>query len=504
MRRNMIVSCRQITIFLILLLWFFPTRIILANDIATFERGNDLLRKQNYPEALSAYETFVKENPEHHLVPAALWTIASIYFIINNDYESAAGLFQKIVNDNMDTEWEIFAYDRLGYCLEEQEKWKEAAEVYGPAVRKLSTSSDDVVTVAWINGLKNRLLSCYRNMQDHESIILTYQEILSENPAAPSAPEDQYNLAQAYLDINDSKEAAKNFVMVVERYPVSNYAQRVQTEHAEVLNSELGYDWVPFSTFQSALRFSQRGQYEEALARFDEVIEVKRNKGMAYAARFQKELIEYRQSGDAAVLREKVTSNRDDYPYGLGGVRVDQLNNLLEGIIEAQGTLASNPEESGAYAQMGQCYYLTQAYYYAVEACKQGMGIAPDNSFFHNMLGYSYMGLQQYDDAISAFQGLIDVAPEDPNSYDSMAEGYYQKGDTTTAIQFYERALATDSSFSNSYYMLGQIYYEHGQNEKAIVHLQRYLEIDPNGFRAQNAQSLLDQLNPPSPNDDEP
>ncbi|UCG93103.1 MAG: tetratricopeptide repeat protein, partial [candidate division WOR-3 bacterium] len=383
-------------------------------------------------------------------------------------------------------------------------KWKEAAAVYEPAVRKLLTSSNDVVTVAWINGLKNRLLSCYRNTQDHESIILTYQEILSENPAAPSAPEDQYNLAQAYLDINDTKQAAKNFILVVERYPVSNYAQRVETEHADVLDSELGYDWVPFSTFRSALRLSQTGQYEEALAQFDEVIEVKRNKGMAYAARFQKELIEYRKNGDAAVLREKLAANRDDYPYGLGGVLVDQLNNLLGGIIEAQEVLVSNPEDVGAYVQMGQCYYFTQAYYRAIEAYKNGVGIAPDNSYFHNMLGYSYMSLQQYDEAVSAFQNLIDVAPDDPNSYDSMAEGYYLKGDTTTAIQFYERALATDSGFSNPYYMLGQIYYERGQNEKAVAHLERYLEIDTGGFRAQDAQNLLDQLNPPSSNDDEP
>lgn len=486
------------------ILFLLPVCIILADEVSLFEYANELLREQKYAEAVGAYAEFLEASPEHRLAPAAKWTMANIYLVINNDYESAAGLFQKIVDGNLNTEWEVFAYDRLGYCLEEQEKWKEAAGVYEPAVRKLSTASDGVVTAAWINGLKNRLISCYRTAQDHESIILTYREILSENPAAPSAPEDQYNLAQTYLDINNSKAAAENFVLVVERYPASDYAQRVSTEHAEMLTSQLGYDWVPFATFQSALRLSQTGQYEEALTQFDEVLEVKRNKGMAYAVRFQKELIEYRKSGDAAALREKVASSDDDYPYGLGGVRVDQLDNFLGGIIEAQDALAANSEDVGGYVQMGQCYYFTQAYYRAIEAYEKGVAIAPDNSYFYNMLGYSYINLQQYDDAISAFQDLIDVAPEDPNSYDSMAEGYYLKGDTTAAIQFYERALATDSSFSNSYYMLGQIYYERGQNEKAIAHLERYLEIDTGGFRAQNAQSLLDQLNPAASSDDEP
>ncbi|KPK63712.1 hypothetical protein AMJ83_05795 [candidate division WOR_3 bacterium SM23_42] len=486
------------------LLFLLPICIILADDMSPFEYANELLWEQNYSEAVSAYAKFLEANPNHRLAPAARWTIANIYLVMNNDYISAAGLFQKIVNGNLNTEWEIFAYDRLGYCLEEQEKWKEAAEVYEPAVRKLSTSRDDVVTTAWINGLKNRLLSCYRTTQDHESIILTYQGILSENPAAPSAPEDQYNLAQTYLDINNSTAAAENFVLVVERYPVSDYAQRVHTEHADVLTSQVGYDWAPFSTFQSGLSLSQTGQYAEALTQFDQVLEVKRNKGMAYAARFQQELIEYRKSGDAVALREKIASSRDDYPYGLGGVRVDQLDNLLGGIIEAQDGLAANPEDVGGYVQMGQCYYFTQAYYRAIEVYEKGVAIAPDNSYFHNMLGYSYMNLQQYDEAISAFQRLIDIAPEDPNSYDSMAEGYCLKGDTTVAMQFYERALATDSSFSNPYFMLGQIYYERGQNEKAVAHLRRYLEIDAGGFRSQDAQRLLEQLNPPSSNDDEP
>ena len=499
MRKNL--SNSAVVPFILVLL---PVCISLADDVSVFEHANELLREQNYSEAVSTYTRFLEANPSHRLAPAAKWAIANIYLVINNEYESAAGLFQTIVNGNLSTEWEIFAYDRLGYCLEEQEKWKEAAAVYEPMVRRLLASNDDFVTAAWISGLKNRLLSCYRTTQDHESIILTYQGILSENPAAPSAPEDQYNLAQTYLNINNSKAAAENFVLVVERYPVSDYAQRVNTEYAEMLTSQLGYDWTPFSTFQSALSLSQTGQYVEALSQFEEVLKVERNQGMTYAARFQKELIEYRKSGDAAVLRQKIALSRDEYPYGLGGVRVDQLDNLLGGIIEAQDALAASPDDIGGYVQMGQCYYFTQAYYRAIEAYQKGVAIAPDNAYLHNMLGYSYMNLQQYDEAIAAFQSLIDVAPEDPNSYDSMAEGHYLKGDTTAAIQFYERALATDSSFSNPYFMLGQIYYERGQNETAIAHLQRYLEIDAGGFRSQDAQRLLEQLNPPSSNDNEP
>ncbi len=503
MRDNLICIYKRASILLILMLWFFPTRIIFADDTALFERGNDLLREQDYSEALRAYQAFIEKNPEHRLIPAAQWTMANIYLSINNDYGRAGKLYQRIIKENLDTEWEICSYDRLGHCFEEQQKWKEAAEVYKPAIQKISTLNDDAANQARINRLKERLLLSYQNMKDHEGIIRTYKEILADNPAAPSAPEDQFNLGQAYLDMDDPKKAAENFVLVVERYPTTLFAQRVQSEHAELLASRYDYDWTPFSTFQSALELSQTGQYDEALAQFDEVSDAKHDTEMAHAVRFQKELIEYRKTGDAAAFIGKIDSSRDDYPYGFGGVRVDLLNYYLRGIVEAQENLETNPEDVGAYAQMGQCYYQTRAYYSGIETYKKAIAVAPDNTNLHNMLGYCYTAVQKYDDAISTFQQLIDVAPDDPNSYDSMAEAYYTKGDTTVAIQFYQKSLTVDSSFTNPYYMLGRIYQELGQNEKGMEHLERYLELDPGGYQAQNAQNLLNQMNPPSSGDEE-
>lgn len=498
MIRNMRLPYRSIIIAWILLLWLFPARIIWADDIAMFEIGNNLLRQHEYTEALSAYETFAKENPKHRLTPAAKWTMANIYMVINNDYESAIELFQSIISENVDTEWEFSSYDRLGSCFEAQQKWEDAAAVYQPAIQKLSISSEDAVTQARVRGYRIRLLSCYRNMNDHESVISIYQKTLAEDPAALSAAEDQFNLSQAYMDVQNMKEAAKNYVLVVERYPASNYAQRVQSEQTDLLTSQLDYDWTPFSTFLSAQTLSRTGQYEEALTQFDEIIETKRNAGMAYAARFQKELIEFRKNGDAAAFMEKIDSSRNEYPYGFGGVRVDQLNYYLGGIVEAQGNLETNPEDIGAYMQMGQCYYVTQAYNFGIETFKKAITIAPNTLNLYNMLSYCYLGVLKYDEAISTFQKLIDNAPNDPNSYDSMAEGYYYKGDTTMAIQFYQKSLGVDSSFTNPYYMLGRIYQEQGQNEKAVEHLEKYLELDPGGYQSQNVQNLLNQLNPPS------
>ncbi len=483
------------------LLCFLPAQTASSSTTAAFLQGNDLVLERNYAEALRAYDTFVKENPQHYLVPAALWTMANIYFAINADYENAAELYRRVATDNAGTEWEYFAYDRLGTCYEAQQDWKEAVDIYQSAVGRLSGSGEDDARLR-IAQLRGSMISCYQNMNDHKSLIRVYEEMLADDPTAASAPENQFNLAHAYLDMEDLDQAAQNFVVVVERYPTTQHAQRVQSEHAELLASQYDYDWTPFNTFWSALRLSQTGHYDEARAEFDKVLEAKENTDMVYAVNLQKELIEYRENGDATALMEKVASSREDYPYGLGGVSIDGLNAVLQDIVEAQEVLISNPEDVGTYARIAFGYYQTRAYHHGIETYKKAIEIAPDNAGLYNMLGYCYISLQDYVDAINTFEQLVAVAPDDPNSYDSMAEAYYTKGDTTMAIQFYQKSLSVDSTFTNPYYMLGRIYQEQGQSDRAIENLERYLELDPGGFQAQNAQNLLNQMYPP-PSDDE-
>lgn len=465
-----------------------------------FARGNDLLLEGKYAEALSAFGTFVKENPDHRLIPAATWTMANIYLTIEKNYEKAADLFQNMLDEYEDTEWESFGYDRLGSCFEAEENWSQAADVYKTATKKLQIFSDDPETQARNREIKGKALLCYQNLNDYDSIIAMYKENLADNPATSTAPEDQFNLAQTYVTLENPKKAAENFALVVERYPASSFAQRVHTEQVDLLTSELGYDWALYSTFQSAQELGRTGKYDEALDKFEEVMNADPQSGLAIGASIQKQIIDYRMTGEVAPIMEILNADRDTNPYGPGGVPVDRWNNLLRMITNAQQTIETNPDDTGQYIRMSLGYYQTGAYHPGVEVLKKAIAIAPNTPNACNMLGYCYLGVQEYDEAINAFRQLIEIAPDDPNSYDSMAEGCYLKGDTTMAIEFYQKSLATDSSFSNPHYQLGRIFQEQGLKDKAIGHLEKYLEMNADGFQAQNAQRMLEQLKP-SPSD---
>jgi len=495
MREKKIATWKTLSTAMLVLLFLCPGSILWADEIANFERGNQLLEEQNYDEALTAYRSFVDQNPDHHLTAAARWNMANIYMTMKEDYEKAAPLFQTIIDQHPDSEWGIFASHRLGRCREAREEWALAAEAYQPTVRRLSAIDQAAVTAAWTGELKRRLIASYRNAGEHQRIIGLYEEVLSENPAAPSAPEDQFHLARAFLETDELEEASENFILVVERYPASPFARQVHQEHADLVSEQLGYRWEMFAAFQSGQELLRASQFDEAAARFDEVIEGA-PVAMADAAAFQKYLIEYQRTGNAVALRGRIATGRERYPFGFGGVPVDGLNDVLRDIIRTQETLDSNPGDAAAYQQLGIGYYRTRAYQFGMDAYREAITIDPQNPLAHNMLGYCCVGAGKLEEAVSAFHQLVEVAPEDPNSYDSLAEGYYELGDTTSAIQYYQQALAVDSTFSNSYFMLGTISQERDRRDEAIAYFEKYLELDPGGFQSQGARAQLEELRP--------
>ena len=471
-----------------------PACVLGATAQEIFDQAGDLLQMQRYRDAMTAYELFIYEYPDHHLVPAAKWAMANIHFAVDADYSKAALIYQNIISKHPDTGWEIFSIDRLGMCYEEQEKWVDAAALYEKGLQRLNTESHASLAQEWTGVFRTRLLDAYRSMNDTENMIRIFEEALADDRAAPSAPNDQFDLGVVYLEMNESKKAAENFAMVVDRYPFSESARRVENEYADLLIAELTYDWATFNTFQSCVRLSQTGHYEEALEGFNEIVSGNPGTGMYHAARFQSELVEFRRSGDARALRDKLTV-ADEYPFGFGGVNATRFLELLDRIIEAEEVIGENPEDVGAYSGMAFTFYQVQAFRPAIKAYKQAISIAPDNTVLHNMLGYCYIGVEAFDDAIEAFEQLIEISPEDPNSYDSMAEAYYVMGDTAKAIDYYQQSLSIDSSFTNPYYMLGEIHNGMEKYDEARSFLQRYLDLDPEGFRAEAAQNLLGEMN---------
>jgi len=464
------------------------------DSLNVFDHANRLLESKRYDEALKAYEFFLHENPDHHLVPAAKWAIANIFYTVKQDYHKAAIVYQNLISKHRDTGWEIFSFDRLGLCYEKQDKWEEAAKAYQSALERLTEPVHSELAVEWTQIFASRLVGNYRRIGDPASIVSFYENSLARNPGAQWAPQYQFELAGVHLEMNQPLEAARTYAMVVDRYPLSVYAERVNSERATLLAAQLDYDWQPFSIFRKSVELSQSGRFDEAQEGFDLVIESKVGTGMEHAARFQKELNVFRRTGDAVALRSLLRTKQDDFPYGFGGIDEERLSNIIDVIAEAKRVIRSDPEDHAAYRLMASAYYETKAYHPAITAYTKAIELDPGNNELYNMLGYCYIGIGAYDEAIEILSKSLESAPDDPNSYDSMAEAYFKKGDRKQAIRYYEKAISVDADFAHPYYMLGEIYHGMGKDDLARDYLQRYLDLDPNGFRAEAAHTMLDGI----------
>lgn len=483
-------SAWQVLITFVLLLWWFSP--ILSTEMpGWFEQANKFLNKQDYQKALMAYDTFIKRNPEDHRIPAARWSMAKIFLVKEKNYSRAAALFQEIIKENPGTEWELFAYDPLGKCFEVLQEWQKAVDAYQSMINKLSGYSGGDDTEGRVFELKRRLLNCFQQMKAPNRSIAMYQEFLSENPASPFAADDQFQLAKALLETKQPKAAAENFLLVVEHYPASVQAGKVRSTQADLLQSQLNYDWVAFTSFQAGLELSSKGNFVEALAKFDEVIRIKPNSGLTNAANFQKHIVQFRKTGDPYPLRKEIYAGGEKYPFGFGGEDIGEWKPWIKDIIEAKKQLSAHQDQVESYLGAAWTYFWPKAYHQTIQLLDKAKTIDPDSPDIYRLLGRCFIALQRINEAISAFQKAVDLEPDNAVSYVRLAVAYNVKGDKLKAITLIKKALSMSANLDFAYLMLGNIYYQLGQKKEAVASLEKCSQLNPENQYALNLLNTI-------------
>ncbi|MBN1542227.1 tetratricopeptide repeat protein [candidate division KSB1 bacterium] len=457
-------------------------------------RGNTCLQSGKHAEAIAVFDSLVLFNPSNPFVPVALWNTANIYWLQWNDPLRGAETYQQIIDGYPDSEWSLFAYQRLGECLEKQQYWSSAAESYKTLLHKISHLRDHPFGRAEITSIKQHLLTCYRNTDDKNGALNLYLDFLSQDSLSYAAAENQFGLAQVYLELEKTQQAARQFARLIDRYPASPFALQVQDAHSALLEKELNFDWSRFSSFIQGISNSRIGRFEEADSIFNRIIRDDPGSDFASAATLQKEVLEFRRDCDPNRLLSKLGAFRRNNPHGYSGVNLDDLRIHLQDLKLLKETIAGQPDQVDPLIQAAWICYRLASYPCGIRLLETAATLDPEVPEVYHALGYFYLACGNSDAAIGMFEKMTKVAPENPNSWDSLAEGYYIKGDKTTAAEFYQKALALDTGFSNAGFMLGRIYHEIGEKELAVVTLKKYLALDPGSLHATEAQQILASL----------
>ena len=149
-----------------------------------------------------------------------------------------------------------------------------------------------------------------------------------------------------------------------------------------------------------------RGEYQKAIAEYDEALRLKPDDADAYAAR--------------------------------GLVHYD-LGEYQKAIADYDEALLLKPSYARAYGNRCRAYSHLGQYQRAIADCDRAVGLAPDGDYAHDSRGEAYTYAGRYEDAVSDFNVAIDLSP-DGIHFLGRALAYYRWGEYKSAASDYNVA----------------------------------------------------------------
>lgn len=201
---------------------------------------------------------------------------------------------------------------------------------------------------------------------------------------------------------------------------------------------------------QSAFRLVSKGDYDLAIAAYDEAIGLDPNSAYLFEAR-----------GDA---------------YRSKGAYHSAILNYNEAI-------RLNPREAGYFIARATACDVTGRYDQAIADYSKAIKLDPTDEEFFNWRGDAYSAKSDYDQAIADYDVAINLAPNDAHAFFKRAEAFEKKGQFEDAIAGYSEAIRFgDPADVLPHYRRGLLYSALGQQEHAIADYAEAMQLDSNGL----------------------
>lgn len=105
-----------------------------------YEKAFALLRESRYPEAISAFDTFIKQSPKSVYAPNAQYWLGKLHYVTKN-FDSAITELNKVLTVYTGSSKEPDARLNLGYTYYEMQDWANARKMLESVISKYPNSS---------------------------------------------------------------------------------------------------------------------------------------------------------------------------------------------------------------------------------------------------------------------------------------------------------------------------------------------------------------------------
>jgi len=230
--------------------------------------------------------------------------------------------------------------------------------------------------------------------------------------------------------------------------PFTAYAQEPKLENAEAYYKRGGAS-------------ADKGEFDRAIADFDQAIKLKPKYAEAY------------------------------YWRGLAYLHKGNLDRALTDFNRA---IKNKPQYAEAYTERGNVYGLKSDYKRSLADHDRAIRLKPDLVYAYNNRGLVYLRKQDYDRAIADFNQAIKLNPDYAGAYTNRGNAYTDKRNYEQAIADYDQAIRLQPNLMAAYYHRAQAYLAKGKQENARSDLKKVLNLTNDPPIRQRVTSLLQEL----------
>lgn len=198
--------------------------------------------------------------------------------------------------------------------------------------------------------------------------------------------------------------------------------------------------------FSEGCKYSEAGQYIDAIVAYENTINLDPGNALAY--------------------------NNRGYAYF-------QLQNYVKALEDYNQAIFLNPGFVMTFTNRGRVYSALRKYREAIKDYNHVIALSPQHADAYTDRGYVYWKLHGYQEAIRDYSQAILINPKHTKAYFNRGLIYYELQKYRKAIEDYSHALATDSRYAMAYNNRGNAYYQLKEYRKAIEDYERALAINP-------------------------
>ncbi|MCB9458333.1 MAG: tetratricopeptide repeat protein [Anaerolineaceae bacterium] len=317
-----------------------------------------------------------------------------------------------------------------------------------------------------------------------------------EAQALRQEAQDQYQIAVEFanamvLDEPNPFQLITRMDILVDRYPTHALAyfsrglalarleqyEEAIADYNQAINLEPQY---AFAFNSRGIAYMELGQYEEAIADYSQAISLDPQYTLAYNNRgiIYLELGQY----EEAITDFTQAINLDPQltlAYNNRGNTFSELQQYEEALTDYNQAINLDLQYTDAYNNRGNLYAKLQQYEKAIADYTKAISLDPQYAIAYNNRGYAYYTLGQYGEAIADYTQAISLDPLYTLAYNNRGYTYYNLGQYDLAISDYTQAIATDSVYADAYNNRGNAYKSLGQYDLAISDYTQAITINP-------------------------